>query len=383
MKSMAASVRLSLAGGVAFACLGVGPIALVGFTPTRAFAQETAESCAAAGLNFIPASHTNSRPMCAGQTAPVVDPHNCASVQAAIAWDDRQTAANSTNVAMQQSFTESKAALQRLLPICGGSGGGSSGIPAGGFGSGYAPITGARGTAQRSNQITNNLVTSDNMALGILAEQAADEEAAREQEQQAADEQAQEDQAIRDAQEAQQRAQAAADDTNRRAGLADPFAGQQQPTSPDNPFGPVAGAGDGAPVQVATADPDGNPFDVPAGPAAGAAGQPVQVTTADPDGNPFAAPAGPAAPTPAPPIASDPPNRKLGEPSQADSLAPIAYSACKAMAPRSDIITLPGGTEYCVVEVDTPELTNEWHHLIDDPLRSAPHAPSPNMSVKG
>jgi hypothetical protein len=43
MKSMAASVRLSLAGGVAFACLGVGPIALA--TPPREPAQQRRQRC--------------------------------------------------------------------------------------------------------------------------------------------------------------------------------------------------------------------------------------------------------------------------------------------------------------------------------------------------
>jgi hypothetical protein len=84
------------------------------------------------------------------------------------------------------------------------------------------------------------------------------------------------------------------------------------------------------------------------------------VGAADP--NPIS---GSGADTPSP-DSQNSPNRKLGDPHAADSLAPITRSACEAMRPRADIIQLPEARAYCVLEVDTPEPTNEWHYLVED-----------------
>ena len=372
MKPKVANVRLSLAG-IAAAGLAVGPIgflALVAMSissavpaPAHASVYDTPQGCQSVGGIWNPGGPGTGRasPGCDDPSKirpivqpPTVDPNNCASIQFAITWDEQQIAANSTNVGMQQSFIQSERALVRLLAICGRAGGGyTSNVTAGG--------------SRQMQVLRNNLNTFSN-ALGVLADFQAQRQAAAQAAQDAQDQ--------RDAIAAQQKAVAdaisAAKDANMRN------------LTPDTSFG-------GPPANQS------DTFDT-AAPAAAAAGPPSTGDNDQPDEFEVAAlnpphPVGGAADSQAgsggpaamqdPPAAPTQPTRKLGEPAQADSLAPITSSACKAMKPHADIIDLPNGADYCVVEVDTPELTNEWHHLIDDPLRPSPHAPLPTLGVRG
>jgi hypothetical protein len=214
----------------------------------------------------------------------------------------------------------------------GGSAGPGNGIPAGGFGNGYVPVTGAPGTTARYNQLTNNSFTAINGALGYLpAKQAEDEQRRAE-----AAAQAEQEEEARQAQLAEQRAQAAAADARSRASMANVFAGEQPVSSPDNPFAtPGAGAAAGAP-------------------GGGGAGS-FQVASAN--DNPFGGGAG---------TESAAPRRKLGAPGDADGLAPMTWTQCQS-TPRAEVIKFPEGAAYCVVEVDQPEPTNQWRHLIGDP----------------
>ena len=217
-------------------------------------------------------------------------------------------------------------------------------------GGGYSPAPSTSSPYQRSLDISG-------AALGAAADYFAEKEA-EEQAQQQADDQARQEQAQRDAFAAQQKAQAdaraAAEDAARRGGMADNFGGVPSDQSdPFNPAGPAAGVA-GNPGIGDNGQPD--PFET------AALNPPAQVGGAADN---QAGPGGPAA-AQDPPAEPTPPNRKLGDPKQAASLAPITLSACQSMA-RTDIIKLPEGRAYCVVEVDTPEPTNEWHYLVDDP----------------
>jgi len=207
-----------------------------------------------------------------------------------------------------------------------------------GFGQTYVPITAPRGTTQNKLQYSNNAMASMNAGLGFLADQEAQDEANRQAQQQ----QEAEEQAERDAQAAQQRAIDAAADAQRRAALDNPFDGSQQASAPGNPF--VGASGNQLPYnpyQVATNTPsNGNPF-----------------TTPDQNTNPAQ------------------PDRKLGDPAQADSLPFVTRSGCEA--DHGGIIALPGGAKpYCVIEVDNPEPTNEWHYMIEDA------APAKKLQIK-
>jgi Flp pilus assembly protein TadG len=176
-----------------------------------------------------------------------------------------------------------------------------------------------------------------NMGLGYLSQQRAEQAAQAQADAAAAD-------AERDARDAERRRKEAEDDAMRRSAMPNVFAGGQGSGASSNPFASQDGAALAGSAQAQA------PFTV------GAAGA-----------NPFAPTS--AAPSQADP-ANSPPPRKLGDPGLAAQLAPMTLAACEALKPRSDVIRLPGGRQYCTVEVDQPEPTNEWHYLVEDDASS-------------
>ena len=182
-------------------------------------------------------------------------------------------------------------------------------------------------------QVLSNNIDALSTGLGYFAQQQAEQQQAQQQ----AQDQANAIAAQRQAEENARRQQEAARQAEVNRHLPNPFAAGEAPPGPTvrNPFAPQDGG-------------------------AGGAGKPAQTASAGP--NPFAAGGADAASH----DPKEPPTRKLGDPQAAANLAPITRSACVAMKPRADVIRLPEGSGYCVVEVDTPELTNEWHRLVDD-----------------
>ncbi|HEY5411009.1 MAG TPA: hypothetical protein VIJ94_09825, partial [Caulobacteraceae bacterium] len=236
MNRVTTCVRLSLIVAVAIASLGVG---LIGFTPTKAHAQPA----------DYPASCTPGPNM--SEAACHAD-LNAQETAKCVAAGGRMTTQGSFNRAC-------------VFPPRGG---------------GYAaPNVNPAGSRQQ--QITQGGLNAIGIGLAYLANEQAEREAEAQQAQAQADAEA----AEREAQAEALRQQQAAADARRRAGLANPFGGGQQPTSSDNPF--AAGGG----RQPTSSD---NPFAAPSDGGAGAnGGAPVQVATADLNANPFAAPATP------------------------------------------------------------------------------------------
>ena len=335
-------------------------------TPTHADSplppdQNSPEVCREWGGTWTGSTcqHKSAATVQAGQS-PTVDVNNCASVEAAIAYDNRQIGASVGDAATQQLFSANANALSRLRSTCGR--GGSVGGSGGG---GLAPP----GTTQRYNQIIDNLTEGQNIAMNYLASQRAQQEAAQAQAEARA--------AQRRAEEDARRAQEAAMDAQRRAGLSNPFRDSGSANANANPFAaapgsnPFASASNSPPVAAATS---GNPFVVaPNGMAVPASDLPYYAASS----------AAPAAATNNPATAerdplertTPPPDRKLGDPKEADHLPAITQSACFAMIPRAQVIRFSKTQGFCAVEVDKPERTTEWHNLVDDPEPTTdPHA---------
>jgi hypothetical protein len=371
--------------GLALGCFAVSLTILAALMPSRAFAADvtttiaTPAGCAAAGGTYVPPDAIIPVPGCnipmGRNPAPAPAPVQASNLCDAL----RQTYQGYLSAAAQDAGVQSAVDLDYQganailgaynrgncanggAPAAGGTalrdqvrqqlanrslGAQMNAVNPNGFGQTYVPITAPRGTTANKLQYTNNNLAAMNSAFGALADQEAQDEANRQAQQQ----QEAEEQAERDAQAAQQRAIDAAADAQRRAALDNPFDGSQQASAPGNPF--IGASGNQLPY---------NPYQV--------------ATNTPSNGNPFAGPDQNTDPAEA--------NRKLGEPSQADSLPFLTRSGCEA--DHGGIIALPGNAKpYCVIEVDNPEPTNEWHYMIEDAAPAKkPQIKSPGVAVMG
>jgi len=250
---------------VALAVLGLGLLHGIGPTPALADAPVI---CGDPQHPTAPTYDSKGHPQCptrynvtgTNQTPTITPATPCAQLLQAM---QAGTAAsmNSKGVSAQQSLDAQyvKAASDAYNLRCGAAahGGASAATTApGGFGTGYVPYTAKPGTTTWTQQYLNNSATMVNNAMGVMAQEEADQEAAAEQ---AQEEQAAAD-AQREAEEAQRRAQAAAQDAQRRAALDNPFSGGGTSHADGNPFAQGSDSGKGNKRLADTDYASNNPF---------------------------------------------------------------------------------------------------------------------------